>query len=410
MFSTKHVAMLIVTTAALAVSLTACSTAGSGPESVEIEFFQHKQEAVATYDALIEKFEAANPNITVNQVNRPNDPSYLKSRAATNDLPDVLGVGGTAEFAGYVDAGLIEPVPAGVADNVYPQYIDSSKALTGTDELFAIPYTANAQTTLYNVALFEENGLTVPTTWSEFLDVAEQIQDLGAKPFVFGYKDSWTINIPVNEIGAQLISQEKLATISSGTADLEGDFGPTLEKVFELSQFGREPLTQYGYDDANAAFANGESFMYNQGIWAISALRAINPDLELGAFSLPATEDAADNMLVVGVDQMLAVSANSEHKEAANAFVGFLLQESSVSTYLEQQQLLPTISGATQSDPTLATLDPYLNEGRIIGGVSDQFPAGFDPTADFQGGLITGDVAATLKAVQLTYETAIANG
>ncbi|MGP0587025.1 carbohydrate ABC transporter substrate-binding protein, partial [Paenibacillus timonensis] len=45
--------------------------AASSGKKVEIEFFQNKTEAKETFDKLVAKFNEANPNIKVTQVNPP---------------------------------------------------------------------------------------------------------------------------------------------------------------------------------------------------------------------------------------------------------------------------------------------------------------------------------------------------
>ena len=57
---------------------------------VEIEFFQQKREAVDSFQAVIDAFMEQNPNITVTQNVVPDAATVLMTRAATNDIPEVL--------------------------------------------------------------------------------------------------------------------------------------------------------------------------------------------------------------------------------------------------------------------------------------------------------------------------------
>lgn len=54
----------------------------SSGEKVKVEFFQNKTEAKATFNKLVAKFNEANPNIVVTQVNPPDAETVLKTRAA----------------------------------------------------------------------------------------------------------------------------------------------------------------------------------------------------------------------------------------------------------------------------------------------------------------------------------------
>lgn len=57
---------------------------------VEIEFFQQKREAVDSFQAVIDAFMEKNPNITVTQNVVPDASTVLMTRAASNDIPDVM--------------------------------------------------------------------------------------------------------------------------------------------------------------------------------------------------------------------------------------------------------------------------------------------------------------------------------
>ena len=50
----------------------------------------------------------------------------------------------------------------------------------------------------YNKELFEKNGLKVPTTWSEMMDVSKKLQDSGVAPFTLAGKDVWPLGMVAN--------------------------------------------------------------------------------------------------------------------------------------------------------------------------------------------------------------------
>lgn len=57
------------------------------------------------------------------------------------------------------------------------------KDLTGSDELNGLPFSSNASGVIYNKAMFAEAGVTVPTTWDEFMAVAQKFKDSGKNAF-----------------------------------------------------------------------------------------------------------------------------------------------------------------------------------------------------------------------------------
>jgi ABC-type glycerol-3-phosphate transport system substrate-binding protein len=98
---------------------------------------------------------------------------------AESAKPDVIE-GLLEDTAAYVQAGIIEPLDdrfAAWADS--SQFVESTLApLTINGKLYGIPYNTNARAMVYRKDIFEENGLKVPETWSEFIEVSRQITEL----------------------------------------------------------------------------------------------------------------------------------------------------------------------------------------------------------------------------------------
>jgi raffinose/stachyose/melibiose transport system substrate-binding protein len=380
----------------------------SSKGKVKIEFYQHKREAVKIYDELIKEFEAAHTNIDVQQNIRPDEPTYLKSRAAANDMPDVIGINGTSEFKTYVDGGLLKDLnDTPQVDTIQPAFIDQIRAFSGTSKVYAYPYVASAQTVLYNKKLFKDAGLKPPTTWDEFIKLCEAIKALGGQPLVFGYKDAWTTNVAVAQISGQLVGADFIKKLDAGQTSFKDAFKESLQKFLELNKYGNKNLVEFGYDDANAQFATGKSYMYIQGIWAIPAVQAKNPQIEAAAFALPATNNPADQKMIGGIDQFLAVSSKSKHIEEAQQFVNFLVEKDNSQRFVTDQKLLPTVKGVVQADPSLSDLQPLMDRGSVGDFPTAMSPAGFDAGPFYQEFLMKGDLNAALDALDKEYKKII---
>ena len=68
-------------------------------------------------------------------------------------------------------------------------------------------------------------------------------------------------------------------------------FVEPVERMKQLVQYTNDDAASRGYGDGNLAFANGEAAMYLQGPWAIGEIAKSNPEINVGAFPLPVTED-----------------------------------------------------------------------------------------------------------------------
>ena len=125
----------------------------------------------------VEKFEAENPGIKLNlEVVSWNDVyTVVDTRIAAGNAPDILNID---VFANYANEGLLEPVsqwcPEELFNDFFPSFIDQS-VIDGT--VWAVPDLASARALFYNVDMFNEVGVEVPTTWAELEDVSQAIVD-----------------------------------------------------------------------------------------------------------------------------------------------------------------------------------------------------------------------------------------
>jgi raffinose/stachyose/melibiose transport system substrate-binding protein len=355
----------------------ASSESKSDGKKVKIEFFHYKSEAKDTFDKLIAKFEKENPNIDVVNANPPDAETVLKTRVAKRDIPDIVAIGANSTFAELSKAGVfVDVTNAPELDSIQPAYIDMLRDVTGLEKVYAIPYAANADGIIYNKTIFNELGLTVPKTWDELIAVAEKVKAAGKTPFYFTFKDAWTTLPAYNALAANTQGENFFDQLNDGKTTFQKGYKEATEKFVQLLEYGHKDNFGKGYADGNVAFAKGESAMYLQGIWAIPEIRKANPDIELGVFPYPATNDPENTKLVSGVDLLLAISKTSKHPEEARKFVNFLLDPENAKFYLSEQNAFSAIKGITQDDPALDGLKESFEKGALV-----DFPDHYIPLA-----------------------------
>lgn len=404
-----------VTAGVLAISLlSACgnnsstegnAASGNSGGKVKIEFFQNKTEAKATFDKLVAQFNEANPNIVVSQINPPDAETVLKTRAAKKDLPDVVGLGATDTFKTLSASGLFENFTGDpLVENIQPAYIKMLNDLTGSAELNGIPFSANASGVIYNKAMFKEAGVTVPTTWDEFIAVAQTFKDSGKNAFYLTLKDSWTALTPFNSLEPSILGTDYFKQRSEGTVKFADTFREIAEKQLKLTEFAQKDIFGKGYNDGNTAFAKGESAMYLQGVWAIPEIVKANPSIELGVFPFPATNDPAQNKVISGVDTLLTISKSSKHKEEAKKFVEFLLQPENVTAYITEQKAFPAVQGVTQDDAAMDGFKEAFTSGNLADFADHYIPGAMKVDTIIQGFLQKKDIDAYLKQLDTEWD------
>lgn len=379
--------------------------ASNSGDKVKIEFFQYKSEAVATYEGLIAKFEAANPGIDIVQTNVPESATVLKTRIAKREVPDIISVGGDAQFEELATNGILADMTDYPGqDNVTENYKKTLQLITGTEELYAVPFAANANGIIYNKDEFAALGLTIPTTKDEMDKVLETIKAAGKVPFHLTFKDAWTVLPAWNVFAADLQPSTFYADRKAGKTTFAADHKDLLEQYIEFMQNG-QPGDRYadGYNDGNAKFAKGSSVMYLQGVWAIPEIQKANPDIQLGVFPYPLSNDTSKNFLVSGVDVLFALSATSKSPEEAKKFIDFLMQEDNAQQYVNEQKSFSTLKNVFQNDEVYADLKPIFEEGRVA-DFPDHYINGMALDVILQELMYKKDVDAALKKMDTEYD------
>lgn len=381
--------------------------AAAPAETVELQFLQYKPEGHDTFEKLIKKFEEQYPNIKIVQDNPPDASTVLKTKVAAGEVPDIVANGGDNVYAMLAQSDVLADLSdAPELANITEGYVQTLRDISGTEEVYAIPYGVNANGVIYNKTMFAELGLTVPTTWDEFVALCEKIQAAGKIPFYFTFKDAWTTLPAFNAFGASTQGDGFWAKRKEGQVTFAESYKEAAEKYLQFVSFGLKDNFGKGYNDGNVAFASGESVMYAQGVWAISEIKKANPEIELGVFPYPVTNDPNANKLVSGVDQLLAISATTKHPDEAMQFIRFLLEPENAKEYVAGVNTFSAIKGVTQEDEAVAELIPVFEKGLVSDFPDHYVPSNMKLDQLLQELAMKKDVDALLKAMDEEYDKA----
>ncbi|UZN03291.1 ABC transporter substrate-binding protein [Cellulomonas sp. S1-8] len=368
----RTVARLLV--AGLAAStLVACS---GGDGRTTLTFFQFKPEAVEYFEQRAAQFEAENPDIDIVVDNVPDPETALRARLVKDDVPDVLTLNGNGTFGELASAGIfVDYAGDPVLEDLNEGYVKILQDLGASDEgaVNGIPFAANASGVLYNVELFEQHGVEIPQTWDELIGAAQTFQAADVTPFYAMLGDAWTAQAPLAPLTAQTAPDGFFEARFAGEATFAEGWREAAEKELELFEYTQPNPAGFGYQEGTVAFAAGESAMLLLGSYAVPQIRSFEPDFTVGSFALPATDDPADTRLVSGVDVLVTAGAGGAHPEESRRFIDFLLEPDAVQDYAEQQVAIPALAGATNPDPALAGIQPYIRQERLVGFDDHQF-------------------------------------
>ncbi|MFE5669986.1 ABC transporter substrate-binding protein [Agromyces sp. NPDC056523] len=394
---------------AASLGLAGCATSG-GDDRVKLDFFQFKGEALEDFEEIIADFEAENPDIDVVQNQVADADTTIRTLLVKNRTPDVITLNASGNFGRLAQAGVFadfsdEPVLGTINPAVQEILADLGNA---EGEVNGLGYVNNADGIIYNQDIFEEQGLEVPETWDELIAVCDELQDAGITPFYGTLAENWTGLPSFNGLGAYPAQDDFFNQMREQGADtgpesdvsFSKDFEETLAQQYELFSYTQEGYRGRSYDDGNAAFANGEVAMLMQGIWAVNPIKQVNPDVRAAIFPYPATDSPDDRLLVSGVDVVVTMGKDTPHREEAMRFIEYLFEEDVIEDFAASQNMVPSVEGAQLSDdPSIQSVAPWFEEGRITGFIDHQIPPSIPLAQIDQEFLFTGDAEAALATL-----------
>lgn len=336
---------------------------------------------------MVGKFQEQYPNVDIEVEKIKDDSEYwnaMKMRASANQLPDVM-FNKTFTLSRFKDYLVDLSGTTACANNE----LAAGYALDG--KILGIPMTSGYEYVYYWKDMFKEAGVEVPTTWSEFEEVAKKLQDFYGKDdpdFMAvgcGLKDEWP-DYPYMEFMPALESGngQNWNTMASQDAPFsEGsDIYKAYEKVYSLftsGVLGKDPLG-LGSDQVTSLFAAKKSSILALGDWGLQNIQSGAEDTsELGTFYLPTRNTAEDpyNVIVQG-DSFMGVTTHSKNQEAAVAFVEWFYSDAWYPDYINYVSSASSmLNFPKDKDPILAEADELCPDKVLImyDGGGDNFIA-----------------------------------
>ena len=401
------------TAGALGIALAAgflagCGAGDGGAETVRFTF--SKREAIPYMTQVVADYNASQDDVRV--VLDTSGVDVVSASFVRGNPPDLMLANYNYEIARFVDrCTLADLGDTEAASRIRPDLqplMDQYGRCDGRTS--ALPYSVMAASVIYNKTIFAEHHLDVPQTWSELVQVADTLEKEGVTPFYGTFKDDWTVAQGWFDyaVGGQVDTLDFFDRLAAEGADVgprsavsfEKDFTRPIEQMTQLAGYVNDDASSRAYGDGNLAFAQGEAAMYLQGPWAFSEIAKTAPDLDLGTFPLPMTEDPADLKVRVNVDLAAIVPAGSHHQDAARDFLEYLYRPEIIEAYNESQLgYTPTADAPPPSDPRLAGMTEYYDDGKVYQGASVLVPKTIPVMAYTQGIAFGEDAGATMRTL-----------
>lgn len=404
-FTRSRLGGVLAVTVGAALALGGCA-ANPGSGGTEITFHMSKPEAIPFFRDLTEQFNSEQDEVEVTL----DTASNLSAGFLRGNPPDVGLLNYNMEMSRFMERGALSDLSdMPEADRIRPdvqELVDQYPTYPGKTSV--LPYSVAAASVIYNIQMFEDNDIEVPTTWDELIEVCETLQAAGITPIYSTFKEPWSVGQGLFDyiVGGSV----DVADFYEQMNELGTEVGPNspvsfqktldepVKKMVQLAQYSNEDAASRSYGDGNVAFAKGEAAMYMQGPWALGEIAKTNPDLELGTFPLPATNDPDDLKVRVNLDLALWIPEVSDNKDGARQFVSYLMQQDIMDEYnAEFLGFGTTKEAAPATDPRILGMQEYYDEGKFYQGAS-KFVSLSIPTDNYMQAVVTGgDPDAVLR-------------
>ncbi len=329
----------------------------------------------AGFQAVNKAFMAKYPSVKVNFSSVPNE-NYAQAHASRLTAGSIdVGLAGPQQLPSYVpasnegdDARMADQ--GGYVDLTHEPFMKKYNP-TVLDEIkykgknYTVPTGLSYYTGMfYNKKIFADNGIKVPTTWTQLMKVCETLKSKGIVPLGIGGKDSAGLNMLGVVQGLYPTAQDKedLAKgLYAGKVKLnEGKQLEVLEKVQKLYSYAEPNFAGVSYATMTSDFVNGKFAMMADGTWNTTTIQqAGGSKLDFGYFPLPASDNPADNKYLGGkVELTLAVPSNANNKSAAIDYLDFFSNHYQL--FDDKAGFAPSVVGA-KSNPFYSQLTQYTS-------------------------------------------------
>ena len=309
-------------------ALLSSSAAMSDDVTLTIESWRNDDLSI-WQNLLIPAFEANNPGIKVKftPVGPTEYNALLNSKLDTGAAGDLITCRPFDLSLALYDSGHL----ASVNDIVsLSNFSDSAKSAWSTDDAtttFCMPMASVIHGFIYNQDAFDEVGISVPTTETEFFAALEAIKaDGNYVPLAMGTNDQWEAGtMGFNNISPNYVKGEegRLGLVDGSQKLTDPAWVAAYEQLAKWTPYLADGFEAQTYADSQNMFTLGRAAIYPAGSWEISGFNSL-ADFKMGAFK-PPVANAGDNCYISDhTDIGIGMNANTKNPEETKKFLNWV--------------------------------------------------------------------------------------
>lgn len=309
-------------------------TTAASDEKKVIKFFHRFPDE--PYNSFIEEkiaeYEAAHPDIDIVIESAQNAPYKEKIKVVVggNDTPDIF-FSWCGEFSErFLREGLLlDLTPYLEADQDWKDSLMEAQMVNYTKDAvtYGIPFRLDCKLFFYNTQMFKDNGLEIPETWDQFINVLDTLKSAGITPISYGNQDLWPSAHYIGTLNQMLVSNQVREVDYEPTTGAFTDDGyeDALKYYAELMPYCNDAVNGTSADMARTNFAIENAAIYYAELIEIPYITELNPELEYGMFNFPTIEGPGDASILTGAPEGFVISSKTKYPEECVAFLKWFL-------------------------------------------------------------------------------------
>ena len=338
MYCVRMAGMLLAAVALLTASCGRDDSAPPAPEpelaapeyestTITIESWRSDDQAIWD-EQIIPAFEAEHPHIEV--VFAPTAPleypSVLRTRLEDGTAGDLITCFPFDRSRELFEDGHLSPLTDLDGINNFGASAQAAWLSADGSTPYCVPVASVIQGFFYNVEAFDELGLSVPETESEFFEALQAILDDGTyTPVGIGLSEWEAEHILFQNIGANYWKGEegRMALIRGEDRVTDQEYVDTFATMARLGPYMHPDASGMSYSDGRTLFESGRAAVYPGGSWEISGFDE-RAGFEFSAFRTPPPDGRVGCYIVDHVDLAIGLNPASPNAEAARTFLAWV--------------------------------------------------------------------------------------
>ncbi len=378
-------AVAIGATALLAVS--GCTPTSDADITIRIAMGASGEAVDSTFDTLKATYEEMYPGREVEIIVQEDDvyqTTGLQTLLSSREAPDAYFEWSGPRMRNHVADGDGADVSSYLAGDAFAGRFDEG-AFTGMDVdgsgTYMVPWTGDVTDVVwYNKTIFNDLGLSVPTTWDELMAVSEAIKKSGVTPMVAGNKDQWTVGNWASQISSRVIGEDVYAETMNGKAPMNSpEMVEAMNYLKQIADNGyiNDSVNALPDDEANTQFFLGKAAMITIGSWLMADAVTDAEGLDFDYFNTPALKGAGDQTSVLGISTGFMVNAKSKYIQETIDFLALVASEEGTKMWAKAGLSPMTVDPfkGVDADPRTVSLATMMSTASTVVAPSD---SGYD--------------------------------